>query len=348
MFEWAMFETPLRVLWSGQERAILFFVLSGFVLSLPWLHGRPRAYRTFLLNRFLRLYPPYLIVMALAAAGAYCLGGHPIATAGLWFNQLGWSQPLSWRALPSVLFLLNDRSSDWLNESVWSLVWEARVVLIFPLLIWPIMRWKNAGIVADLAALAALHPALGLLLPHHLAAHFANLGTDLLYPEYFVLGVAVALNQGLIRRSLARGQGRAGLAVLLLGVAMFWVHWPAQNGRADGIAAALILAAALGSPAVARALEASVFLWLGRLSYSLYLIHVPVILTIMILFGGKVPLPFCAVMALICIASAEVFRRAVEAPSVRLTLALSRQSPAKKTTTSGLSPYAEPPETVHG
>ena len=343
IFEWAMFETPLRIFWSGQDRAILFFVLSGFVLSLPWLRFHPKPYGTFLLNRFCRLYPPYLIAMTLAATGAFCLGGRHIPGAGIWFDQLGWSPPLSWRALPSVLFLLNDKSSDWLNESVWSLVWEARVVLIFPLLIWPIARWKNAGVLGVFIALAAVHPLLARVLPPHLAAPFAAAGTALLYPAYFILGAAVALNQDAIRVHLSRKRGMAGLAVLTLGLAMFWVRWPVQNGRADGLAAALVMAAALGCPVLANALTAKPLLWLGRLSYSLYLIHVPVILTIIILCHGKVPLLACLVAPAICIAAAALFRRAVEVPSARLTLQLVH--PARAT---GLGKSPQPHEAVHG
>jgi len=37
VIEWLLLRTPLHLLWAGQTRALLFFVLSGFVLSLPWL-----------------------------------------------------------------------------------------------------------------------------------------------------------------------------------------------------------------------------------------------------------------------------------------------------------------------
>ena len=317
-FEWLMFETPLRVSWAGQERAILFFVLSGFVLSLPWLHGRPRPYAKFLLNRFCRLYPPYLIVMILAAIGAVFVGGKPILGESIWFNQLGWASPLSWEAVPSILFLVNGPSSDWVNESVWSLVWEARVVLIFPLLIWPILRWKNIGVVVVLLGLAALHPLMTVLLPHKLAYRLDDTGTALLYPEYFILGVAIALNQDAIRRSLSRWNGGAGMAAFIMGLMLFWIQWPVQNSRMDGIAAALIVAASFGCPMLAKALRAKSLLWLGRQSYSLYLIHVPIILTVMVYFQGQVKPLVCVMLAAGCIGAAELFRRFVEAPSARL------------------------------
>ena len=66
--------TPLRLVWAGQERAIMFFVLSGFVLSLPWLSGKPQSYGRFLLGRFCRIYPPYIAAMALAALASVFIG----------------------------------------------------------------------------------------------------------------------------------------------------------------------------------------------------------------------------------------------------------------------------------
>jgi peptidoglycan/LPS O-acetylase OafA/YrhL len=330
IFEWIMFETPLRLSWAGQDRAILFFVLSGFVLSLPWLHGHPRSYINFLLNRFWRLYPPYLIVMIVAAAGAILIGGHKISAASIWFNQLGWSSPVSWRAVPSIVFLTNGPSSNWLDESVWSLVWEARVVVIFPILIWAVVHWKNAGLITVLAALMAANPIIKMVIPPHYTDSLGDIRTAFLYPEFFILGIAVAMNQNSIRYWLSRWRGIAGIAVFALGLTLFWVHWPIQNSRADGIAATLILAAALGCPILARWLEAKFLLWLGQVSYSLYLIHVPIILTLVILYHGTVPLWVCTIMVPFCILAAELFRRNVETPSVTLALGLMNSKSTKK------------------
>ena len=69
---------------------------------------------------------------------------------------------------------------------------------------------------------------------------------------------------------------------------------------------------------LAKALRAKSLLWLGRQSYSLYLIHVPIILTVMVYFQGQVKPLVCVMLAAGCIGAAELFRRFVEAPSARL------------------------------
>src|SRR5438105_12280270 len=50
---------------AGHESVILFFLLSGFVLSVPYLRGRSQPYGTFLLRRVLRIYCPYFFALVL-------------------------------------------------------------------------------------------------------------------------------------------------------------------------------------------------------------------------------------------------------------------------------------------
>src|ERR1700761_6941144 len=139
--EFLLLRTPLRLVWAGQERAIMFFVLSGFVLSLPWLSGKQQSYGRFLLGRFCRIYPPYIAAMALAAMASILLGGHPLPLASVYFNELGWARTPDAGTLPSILFVLTNNHSDYINEAGGSLTWEVRIALIFPLLMLPIMKW---------------------------------------------------------------------------------------------------------------------------------------------------------------------------------------------------------------
>jgi len=92
------------------------------------------------------------------------------------------------------------------------------------------------------------------------------------------------------------------------------------------IASVLIVAFLLGNRHAASALETPVPAWLGRVSYSLYLIHLP-ILTAAIHGLGPV-LPLWAIMAIAvptALIAAELFYRAVEAPSMRLGKRLTRR-----------------------
>jgi peptidoglycan/LPS O-acetylase OafA/YrhL len=314
--EWLLLRTPLRLLWAGQERALLFFVLSGFVLGMPWLDGRAAPYGKFFLGRFCRIYPPYLIVMIVAATGSVLLGGSQLGHATIYFNQLGWSFAPSWRAVPSVVALLNNPTSRYMNEAVWSLVWEVRVALIFPLLILPIVRWRNTGVGVVLVALVLLRHAGGWLVTPRVSDVLNAPQDTFYYAQYFVFGVAVAANRATIAVWFRRWSSVAGPACLALGCLICWLPWPRQHDHIVGIGAALIIAAIAGDRRVGSWLAKSSLIWLGKQSYSLYLTHLPLILVIVIAFNGDVPVLACGVLIPAAIGLAQAFHRWVETPSV--------------------------------
>ena len=319
---WLLVATPLRLAWAGQERALLFFVLSGFVLSLPWLEGRAAPFGRFLLGRFCRIYPPYLAAMALAAAASALLGGHPLPAASVYVRDLGWVHRPSWATLFSVVAVLNNRSSEYINEAAWSLVWEARVALVLPLLIVAAARWGNR----------ALPPLFALLLvcarlANHAVSHWAPPGLSAVlnapqdtfrYAELFLFGVAVAVNRDRIAARAALGNGWPGVGLLAVGCVVCWIPWPVERERLVGVGAALVLVSALGSTRVQGWLTRPALLWLGRQSYSLYLVHVPLIMVAVIAFGGAVPLAAFLLIAPAIVAAAELFRVRVERPAVRM------------------------------
>jgi peptidoglycan/LPS O-acetylase OafA/YrhL len=88
-----LFRTPINILFAGHEAVILFFLLSGYVLSLPFLRA-PQSYPVFVVRRVFRIYLPYLAALGLAIAGAYFFHG-TIPALGQWFN-------LTWSQTPSV------------------------------------------------------------------------------------------------------------------------------------------------------------------------------------------------------------------------------------------------------
>ena len=79
--------TPLALLTARHDAAVvLFFILSGFVLALPYLGSRTPRYPAFLVKRLLRLYPAYLVAVALAIAGAALLGPARAPDLSAWAN----------------------------------------------------------------------------------------------------------------------------------------------------------------------------------------------------------------------------------------------------------------------
>lgn len=85
------------------------------------------------------------------------------------------------------------------------------------------------------------------------------------------------------------------------------------------VGSVLILCAALVPGDVEMMLLKRFPRYLGRLSFSLYLVHVPVILTLTILTHGTLPLLLLILIVVpVSIALADVFDRTVTAPSAVL------------------------------
>ena len=78
----------------------------------------------------------------------------------------------------------------------------------------------------------------------------------------------------------------------------------------------MIIAAIAGSASVQKVFDRTWLIWLGRQSYSLYLIHVPVIMAVDLVFGGAMPLWALFTMPVLLIGLAEMFHRWAELPSV--------------------------------
>jgi peptidoglycan/LPS O-acetylase OafA/YrhL len=85
------------------------------------------------------------------------------------------------------------------------------------------------------------------------------------------------------------------------------------------VGSVLILGAALAPGGVEKILLKRFPRYLGRLSFSLYLVHVPVILALTILTHGTLSLPLLILIVVpVSIALADVFDRLVTAPSANL------------------------------
>lgn len=101
---------------SGVE---LFLLISGFLIHLAWLRtGTSLNLPVFFSKRFWRIYPPYLVSIALLL---------PITT------HQGWSDILLHALL---LHNLNEASFFSINPSYWSLALEAQLYLVYPVLLW--------------------------------------------------------------------------------------------------------------------------------------------------------------------------------------------------------------------
>src|SRR5206468_1590753 len=127
--------SPLHAFAAGTQAVILFFVLSGFVLALPFLTDRKPRYRSFVVKRWMRLYPPFYVAVLLAMALATIVSTGHIGGLSEWFNTK-WQSSVTAGSAAKHALLIDSFRNDTYDPVLWSLVYEMRVSLIFPLLVW--------------------------------------------------------------------------------------------------------------------------------------------------------------------------------------------------------------------
>ncbi len=113
------------------------------------------------------------------------------------------------------------------------------------------------------------------------------------YACFFVIGATLACYLAPIRRLLTRLPPIGRWAMLLAGLLTLQAHWsrihPVQESMV-ALGSALVIVAALSPGVIERALMARPLRFLGRISYSVYLVHVPLLLAAVLLLHGRVPM----------------------------------------------------------
>jgi peptidoglycan/LPS O-acetylase OafA/YrhL len=308
-WEWALKATPLSVLVDGHAAVLVFFVLSGLVLSGQLLAPTPPRYGAFAVKRLLRLYPPYAAALLGSAALQTWLGaGAPHGPSG-WLAD-NWTERFSFAAVADYALMLGDRLA--LDNPVWSLDYEMRISLLLPLLLLPVRRWRPA---APLLA-AGLLGAGWLLRP---CGAPQAVWAGVLYAGMFLLGTALADQVGRLR---AMRPGWPALAMLAGAWAVLFLVW---QEALEAVGAAMLVASVLMAGAPAALCETPVARFLGRISFSLYLVHVPVLMAVLALLGTAPFWRMAVVFVPVSLAVAWAFHRIIERPSH----ALSRRWPGR-------------------
>lgn len=301
---------------TGYAAVLLFFVLSGFVLYLS-LEQRPQRYAEFVIKRVARIYLPYAAVLLLAYALLELNGGAAAPGLSEW-AAYPWRLPEARESLWPHLALLGTFDFGLINPVVWSLVVEMRVSLIFPAVALLVRRapwFVSLGVGLLFSSIKELKiPALA--------------GTIWLrtshYVLLFVVGALLAKHRVLLRAWVARHPWASGL-LGLVGVGGYYLHdfWRTPSERLRdyliGIGATIFITLTLGSGPLQRILSHPLLGFLGEISYSLYLVHAVVLLSLLHFLSGVLPLwLLLAATPLISVAAGALLYRYVERPSMRL------------------------------
>lgn len=315
--------TPLRLFINGHAAVTLFFVLSGYVLALPFLEGKAGNYFQFAVRRLCRIYIPFAVAILFALLLYFIAGGQPSAEAGIWFNDK-WVNGFTAENVMLHLLMTGRVQDMGLNHNMWTLVHELRVSLIFPLLILLCADTRRAIIGAGAlfavctAIMLALSPATDefFIDTESFGITFLITGRNIVF---FVAGILLAKHAEAIKARLA-GLGR-WVHLALWGVCFVILiapHFP-QEDVMQAVAAVLAIMLAQVQPRLGALLSSGPSAWLGKVSYSLYLVHLPILFALFHLLLETLPFGVIAAIGIvISLVAAEIMHVLVERPAINL------------------------------
>jgi peptidoglycan/LPS O-acetylase OafA/YrhL len=225
---------------------------------------------------------------------------------------------------------------------VWSLVVEMHASLLFPLLILAI-SWSEAGAFVGALALALLGDWAARIDPggHPFLTSFA---TSASYLWLFVAGASMARHRAELARFVSRIPLVAQLVVLagaLVALNAIWQFGSTEQWRfLEQSGAIVLVGSAAFMPWMKRVLDVAPLRWLGKISYSLYLIHFIVLFALLYAFRAYVTFPRILIaVPTISILAAALLYRLVEKPSIAWGHRFSDTKPR------GLVPHADAVDT---
>jgi peptidoglycan/LPS O-acetylase OafA/YrhL len=289
----------LAIAAHGTTGVLLFFVVSGFVLALPFIRNRragnaPLPLWPYFRRRIMRIEPPYLLVITALFIGATLAGAH-----------VGWG-----RYLASITYMYGTYygTDSILNSVAWSLEVEVQFYVLVPalaLLLCVGLRKSRRMKIVGLALFASACNASGVMVA------YPSVFTTI---QYFLLG-------WLLADIYVEDWGETPLAApawdvvgALALVAMFGIALlPANLFRAVAPwVLFLVCCAAFRSVGLRRALSNRWIATIGGMCYSIYLVHYP----LFVLLGRHLPLAdvqpdVACVIAAVVLVPAALFASAV-------------------------------------
>lgn len=297
------------VLSNGPQGVSLFLVLSGFCLSYPSFvrrsSGRRDWFRAshFFARRCLRILPPYYAALTLCLVAAVLAPAWAAQRSGIG------AFPTTPNLIEHLLLVHNwTQNAFAIDAPFWSLGLEWQWYFVFPVVLLLVMArpWWSLAACLAVAAIAHEHHFLSYTYPQLRLFEFACgvvaakliAGRRVPHASALVVIILAAL-------ALAQSAGAQALDTRIVGTGE--TPW--------GIAfAAIVLLGATYTP-VRRALSWRPLVWVGIISYSLYLIHYPVVLiSVRSAPSGTSVWVLIALATVLAIAAAWAFHLAVERP----------------------------------
>jgi peptidoglycan/LPS O-acetylase OafA/YrhL len=271
----------------GSLAVDVFIVVSGFCLMLPVTRrGALGSLKTFFYRRARRILPPYLVTVLLSSAFTLTLTNFPTGT--VWDNCVPFHIVSFWRHLFLVQTIPWPQVYPGINYPLWSIAVEAHIYLCMPLLVQALRRF---GMIATATGTLALTLALEIGLKGQLRE------TRHWYLMLFLMGMIAA--QESYHQRVRRGWGTLAIALAVLIVGFILAAGRSRAGTLApyldmtvGLMTALTLGVLLRDSGAKRLWLSRALSWrplvaIGLFSYSLYLVHAPLLHALWMIYHSR-------------------------------------------------------------
>lgn len=319
-----------------------FFVLSGFIMMHvygKWFTEKVSqvSFRKYLGARFARIYPLHLVTLLWVVS---LFAFFRVKNIYLDANA---SSVGNFSKIPEHLLLLHGldmpRTGTW-NTPSWSIAAEWLMYLVFPFLVGPFYRFRSLGMVVALVGALLLYASIPAseIVPGFEAYRLENDIDNIVTPWNLARCLAGFLIGMATYRAFQLKMGvnwlKKGWLMPFIGLVLLVAyHFQISDLITIWAFPVIILIASYNQGKLSRVLQSKMFQRLGDWSYSIYLVHIPIIFTFLAIqllqnppipnqpsppltyVGGWGPWIMCFIFVLLVIGVAALTYRFVEVPA---------------------------------
>lgn len=248
---------------------LLFFLISGFCIHYPQVDGSTPNWKIYLIRRFVRIYPPYLIALGLTVGLTYLVH--------VQWDDNTWDPERIWRVLTLTQNYPPGSGQLLSNPSLWTIPLEMEFYLLYPLAFLAFSRLRSPAL--WLSSLALCGASIWLYYKGITWASF----TALFFFPVWLLGAWLAqlYREDTLPKvpiSLVLAGGAASLAFALASKLYHWQPWLQYFLWAGFYFCLFVLSlrpTGLFKKNNCLRIPLTFLSWLGKISFSVYLIHFP-------------------------------------------------------------------------
>ena len=281
--------SPLGVIFNGNAAVMFFFVLSGFVLSLPFVSNeKPLKLTEFYTKRIFRIYPAFIFAILFSIIlKQFFYDRVAVASAHGWINNFWnweWNKENIRETWHTLLLIGPDFNINLIDPPIWSLVIEMKMSIILPFFI--VIVSRNSPALNFLFFFLILYLtyqydswAMGVFYLGILIAKYKEYisGKVSSWPLIFVAGAV------LFSLFLYNNNYEFSILISRLKSPLKYVWSKYLMAAGSGI----IIVVVLAREKITKFFEHRIFTFFGEISYSFYLVHMPVLLTMYSVFSNR-------------------------------------------------------------